>query len=145
MNNFMRCIFYVGLIALIATLSFGCKKEHSTTTTTSTVVNVVTTGTWAITLMSDSGIDQTADFVDYCFVFNTNGELTAARASGTTVGSWYAEIDDHGENEFRIALGYVYPLNMICKRWHVLTSSPNKLELHDGEGQYHEYLTFKKL
>ncbi len=145
MNNFLRFVFYVVLIPLIATLSFGCKKEHPATTTTSTVVNVVTTGTWAIILMSDSGIDQTADFADYSFVFNTNGELTAARASGTTVGSWYAEIDDHGENEFRIALGYVYPLNMICKRWHVLTSTPNKLELHDGEGQFQEYLTFKKL
>lgn len=145
MNNFLRFVFYVVLIPLIATLSFGCKKEHPAITTTSTVVNVVTTGTWAIILMSDSGIDQTADFADYSFVFNTNGELTAARASGTTVGSWYAEIDDHGENEFRIALGYVYPLNMICKRWHVLTSTPNKLELHDGDGQFQEYLTFKKL
>lgn len=145
MNNFLRFVFYVVLIPLIATLSFGCKKEHSAITTASTVVNVVTTGTWAIILMSDSGIDQTADFADYSFVFNTNGELTAARASGTTVGSWYAEIDDHGENEFRIALGYVYPLNMICKRWHVLTSTPNKLELHDGDGQFQEYLTFKKL
>lgn len=145
MNNFLRFVFYVVLIPLIATLTFGCKKEHPATTTTSTVVNVVTTGTWAIILMSDSGIDQTADFAEYSFVFNTNGELTAARASGTTVGSWYAEIDDHGENEFRIALGYVYPLNMICKRWHVLTSTPNKLELHDGDGQFQEYLTFKKL
>ena len=145
MSNLKKALFYVGLVALIATLSFGCKKERSSKATTSTVVNVMTTGTWTITLMSDSGIDQTNDFVGYSFVFNTNGELTAARASGTTVGSWYAEIDDHGENEFRIAIGYVYPLNMICKRWHVLSSSPDKLELNENESMHQEYLTFKKL
>lgn len=145
MNNFKGAIFYFVSIVLIVTLSFGCKKEHPTITSTSTVVNAMTTGTWSITLMSDSGIDQTNDFVEYSFVFNTNGELTAARASGTTVGSWYAEIDDHGENEFRIALGYVYPLNVICKRWHVLSSSPDKLELHDGSNGQQSYLSFKKL
>lgn len=127
-------------------LTSSCKKEDNSVDPTP-VVNVFTTGTWMITYMADSSYDCTYEFADYSFVFNTNGELTAATASGTTVGSWYAENDDDDDDEFRIALGNTPPLDKLSRRWHVRSISVTEVDLYDEEEDHgHEYeLKFKKL
>lgn len=127
-------------ILFIALFAFACKKEKGTGIPAS---GVLTTGTWYVSKMMDDGSDETSIFYDYTFVFNTNGELTAACSYGTTVGSWYAENDDHGNYEFRIALGNVDPLEKLSKRWHVRSQTSTKVELYEND-QDSEEVTFEK-
>ncbi len=138
-----KAIFFIVLASAFFALQTSCKKEKSVETVPA--VPVLTTGTWVISLMVDSGVTITNEYQDYTFVFNSNGELTAANSSGTTVGYWYAEIDDHGDDEFRIALGNVYPLSNLSKRWHIRTSTSSKVELYDDEYHHNDECTFQKL
>ena len=90
------------IILLAIAFSFSCKKEKGTAIPAQ---GVLTTGTWYVSKMTEDGDDLTYLFDEYTFVFNTNGELTAACPYGTEVGSWYAEEDDDDDDEFKIALG----------------------------------------
>ncbi len=126
---------------LLLIVLFSCKKEKGSSIP---AAGVLTTGTWYVSKMVEDTTDQTAIFNEYTFVFNTNGELTAACSYGTTVGSWYADNEDHGDSEFRIALGYTEPLSKLSKRWHVRTQTSTKVDLYDDEDSAHEELIFEK-
>lgn len=128
------------IVLLITIVAFSCKKEKGTGIPAS---GVLTTGTWYVSELIEDSSDMTYLFNDYTFVFNTNGELTAACPYGTEVGSWYAEDDSHGNDEFRIALGNTEPLRHLSKRWHIRSQSANKVELYDDDNDGEE-LTFTK-
>lgn len=128
------------LILFFVLASFACKKEKGAGIPAS---GVLTTGTWVVNRLIEDSTDFTYLFNDYTFVFNTNGELTAACPYGTEVGSWYAEDDDHGDDEFRIALGNTEPLRRLSKRWHIKSQVSNKVELYDDDNEGEE-LTFTK-
>jgi hypothetical protein len=128
------------IILLLVVFAFACKKEKGTATPAQ---GVLTTGTWYVSKLMEDGIDVTNLFDEYTFVFNTNGELTAACPYGTEVGSWYAEEDDDGEDEFRIALGNTEPLRHLSKRWHIRSQVSDKVEFYDDDNNGEE-LTFTK-
>ena len=143
MKIIAKQIVFIMLLSAFFVLEFSCKKDKSVETVSA--VPVLTTGTWSIVFMADSGVTNTNEYQDYTFIFNTNGELTAANSSGTTVGYWYAESDDHGDDEFRMALGNFYPLSNLSRRWHIRSSSANKVELYDDEYNHDDKCTFQKL
>ena len=131
--------FKLVIFALIA-FSFACKKEKGVGIPAS---GVLTTGTWYVSKLSEDSTDVTYLFYGYTFVFNTNGEVTAACTYGTEVGSWYAEDDANGNDEFRIALGNTDPLRHLSKRWHIRSQVSDKVELYEDDNDYEE-LTFTK-
>ena len=128
------------ILLLIVLFSFACKKEKGAGIPAQ---GVLTTGTWYVSKFMDSGTDETYIFEEYTFVFNTNGELTATCIYGTTIGSWYAEDDDDGTDEFRIALGNVAPLDKLSKRWHIRSESSTEVEFYDDDNSDEE-VTFMK-
>ncbi|MBP9923787.1 MAG: hypothetical protein KBF92_08145 [Bacteroidia bacterium] len=128
------------IILLAIAFSFSCKKEKGTAIPAQ---GVLTTGTWYVSKMTEDGDDLTYLFDEYTFVFNTNGELTAACPYGTEVGSWYAEADDDDDDEFRIALGNTEPLVHLSKRWHIRSQVADKVELYDDDNDEEE-VTFTK-
>lgn len=128
------------ILVIFIIFSFACKKEKGAGIPAQ---GVLTTGTWYISQFLEDGNDETYHFEDYTFVFNTNGELTATCVYGTTVGSWYAEDDDDGSDEFRIALGNVEPLDKLSKRWHIRSETSTKVEFYDDDNSDEE-VTFMK-
>ena len=128
------------IILLLVILSFACKKEKGAGIPAS---GVLTTGTWYVSKFMNNGNDETYHFEEYTFVFNTNGELTSTCVYGSTVGSWYAEDDDVGTDELRIALGNVDPLDKFSKHWHIRSETSTKVEFYDDDNT-HEEVTFSK-
>lgn len=63
------------------------------------ITNDITTGSWLITNFIDSGKNETANFTDYGFSFNSDGSLVADNGSNTQTGTWSITIDDNSNND----------------------------------------------
>lgn len=85
---------------LVVGIAIGCGK--SGTDAGNNLSSVISVGSWTIHFYSNKGIDDTADFSGYTFVFNGNGTLTATKGSATTVGTW-AEVKESGKTKLVIA------------------------------------------
>jgi hypothetical protein len=128
-------------VLLVLTLfAFACQKEKGAGIPVS---GALTTGTWYVSKFTSDSLDETNIYNGYTFIFNTNGELTASCTYGTTVGSWYAEDDNDGSDEFRIALGNIDPLDKLSKRWKIRSQTSSKVELFEDDHGSDE-VTFTK-
>ncbi|MCW3116220.1 MAG: hypothetical protein JWM28_302 [Chitinophagaceae bacterium] len=103
---------------------------------------VATSGTWRVTLFTDSGNDETNNFAGYNFTFNGDGSLTAAKSGGITTGSWSSS------SKFNIDLGPKSdnnkPLGELTHDWHIISVSSTEIKLGDDNTASNEFLTFSK-
>lgn len=56
------------------------------------LTQIITNDRWVVDTFTVSGIDVTADYAPYEFEFNTNGTVTAFKATYATVGDWKEDI-----------------------------------------------------
>ncbi len=103
-------------------------------------------GEWKVASYVDDGNDQTADYTDFVFDFNSDGTATATDSNGTTNGTWSVIIDD---NELNLVLnfGTAFPLEELEDDWDVLNFTDVLVELQDisGGNGGTDSLTFEKL
>jgi hypothetical protein len=59
---------------------------------TKSITQQVTKGSWKVNCFSNTITDNTCNFKDYTFIFNSNGTVTAAKDGVSYTGSW---IEDH--------------------------------------------------
>ncbi|MBI1344593.1 MAG: hypothetical protein GC171_16855 [Terrimonas sp.] len=106
---------------------------------------MATSGTWRVTLFSDSGNDETADFNGYSFAFNDNGSLSAIRNGSTQNGTWSVS---NGSSKFNINLGPKdnsnKPLGELTNDWKILSTTSTEIRLTDDNSASNEFLTFSK-
>lgn len=111
------------------------------------LANIVVEGTWIVALYNDSGTDETSDYADYEFVFNTDGSVVASDGTATVAGTWSGFISD-GQLQMALNFGTDAPLNEFNDEdWDVFSLEPARLELHDvsgGDGSL-DKLVFEKL
>jgi len=127
-----------------------CSNDDDSSSSSSQVVNdtqtAVVSGTWRVTLFSEDGSNQTSNFSNYNFTFNSNGTLTAANGSTTMNGTWSAGTDDSTPKmfiNFNVTNG---PFEEISEDWRILSNSSSKIELNHisgGDGSI-DLLTFQK-
>lgn len=55
---------------------------------TNAFIENLVNGSWYVNLLDDDGNDETCDYVDYEFVYNINGSVTATSLSNTKNGFW---------------------------------------------------------
>ena len=97
---------------------------------TSDLNSVLTDGSWTILTYLDDGIDETADFSAYAFVFDVNGVVTADNGS-TVDGTW--SVQDSG-NKLILDFGMDIPLDEFNDDWDVLLVTETRIELQDVSG-----------
>jgi hypothetical protein len=131
----MKNISYSICLAVIAVLfsSASCKKDDSTPVIFNS--NTITSGTWRISSFHGDHDDHTADFSNYVFTFDDNGNLSATNSGTTTTGTW--SFDDSG-NEFHLQIGSTSPLTDISKGWIILESTSTSLRLGDDSSNDEE-------
>lgn len=129
------------IVALFAGITFfsSCKKDKGSSTP---INGIIITGTWKIDYCVEDQVDEAYLFEHYTFVFNTDGVLTAASDTNTTVGSWHA--DDDGVNEIHIDLGHNPPLNYLTKDWIIKAAQSNTIELVDDDSHGDMEVHFKR-
>ncbi len=109
-------------------------------------ITELTTGTWFVNLMEDSGTDETCDYVAYEFLFNVNGTVTATSATITKNGFWSA-IDDSGTIDLILNFdldGTNDPFEDLNDDWDVQNYTSSLIQLMDisGGGSGTDYLNF---
>ena len=108
--------------------------------------NTFVNGSWRVTLFSEDGSNQTSQFLNYDFVFGTNGSLTAENGSTTMNGTWTTGTDDSTPKfiiNFSATNG---PFEEISEDWQILNASATRVELKHvsrGDGSI-DMLTFEK-
>ncbi len=112
------------------------------------LIQYLTSSTWFVNLLDDSGDDKTCTFVDYEFTFETGGTVSAFSTSNTVVGYWTAQIDD---GQLALILNFdssgsnsvFADLN---DDWDVLVSSNTAINLRDisGGGGGTDLLNFER-
>ena len=126
------------IIALII-LSASCTRSLDNNNATS----VVTSGTWRVTLFTDSGNDETSDFLGYTFSFNSNGTMTATKSGVSKNGTWSSS-----SNKFNIDLGPKddtnKPFGELTDDWKIISTSDSEIRLTDDNSSGNEFLTFTK-
>lgn len=136
-----KLLFYSFLIA-IALNTISCQQSGSVDATTS---QVVTSGTWRVTLFTDSGNDETSDFAGYSFTFNSGGTLSVVKNGITTNGTWSINTSS---NKFIIDLGPKIasnkPLGELTDDWKILSNTTTEIRLSDDNATSNEFVTFTK-
>jgi hypothetical protein len=136
----MKAIIFCLLAAFIFT---SCDPQSNVSANTS---QVVTSGSWKVTLFTDSGNNETADFNGYTFTFDTNGVLTATKNGVSKTGTWSVS---SSSNKFNIDLGAKVdsnkPLGELTDDWKIISSSDTEIKLQDDNSASNEFLTFTKI
>jgi len=119
-------------------LSTSCTRSLDNNAT-----NVATSGSWRVSLYTDSGNSETSDFTGYTFSFNSDGSLTVIKNGGTTTGTWSS-----GSGKFNIDLGPKdntnKPLGELTDDWKIISVSDTEIKLTDNNSSSNEFLTFTK-
>ncbi|MES1221927.1 MAG: hypothetical protein ABUT20_40900 [Bacteroidota bacterium] len=119
---------------------FSCSRSSDDDSSNSGVD--ISTGTWHITLFTDSGNNETSDYDGYIFTFATGGVLTAVKNGVSTNGRWSPV------SKFNINLGLKSdsnkPLGELTDNWQIISISANEIKLTDDNSSSGEFLTFTK-
>jgi len=133
----MKLKFSTALIGLII-LAASCSKSLDNNTS-----DIAASGTWRVTLFTNSGTDETADFTGYTFTFSSNGTVAALKSGITQNGTWSV---DNSSGKFIINLGPKdnsnKPLGELTDDWKIISSSNSEIKLKDDSNN--ELLTFGK-
>jgi hypothetical protein len=135
----MKKQFSIAVIAIL--LLASC----STNNNTSNAGQVATSGSWRITLFTDSGNDETSDFTGYSFTFSTSGSVTAVKNAVSQTGTWSINTSS---NKFNIDLGAKVdtnkPLGELTDDWKIISASETVIQLEDDNSASNERVTFTK-
>ncbi|MBL7740032.1 MAG: hypothetical protein JNK14_12515 [Chitinophagaceae bacterium] len=131
------------LLFLALVLSFAsCDPGNGVSSGTG---QIASSGTWRVTLFTDSGNDETSDFAGYTFTFSNSGTVTAQKNSTSQTGTWSI---NSSSNKFNIDLGAKTdankPLGELTDDWLILSVSNTEIRLGDDNPASNEFLTFTK-
>jgi hypothetical protein len=108
------------------------------------VAQVASSGTWRVTLFTDSGNDETADFNGYSFTFS-GSTVTAVKNGTSKSGAWSV---NSSSNKFNIDLGPKdntnKPLGELTDDWKIISYTATEIKLTDDNAASNEFLTFTK-
>lgn len=125
-------------------LRFESDCDSGGTVDDSALVAALTSGDWYITYFFDD-TDETSNFADYVFNFNTDGTALATDSGGSTNGSWSTGNGDETPLELNLNFGQTIPLDELADDWDVLEVTSDRIRLKDisgGDGS-EDFLTFE--
>ncbi len=152
----MKTIF---LIPALALLFASCSKSDTTSDPVAdltTKANMVVQSNWSVTQYTDSGKDETIDFADYKFKFNTDGTLVAVSSTATFNGTWTlaqgnTTPDDSGNisaddklNKFTISITGNKQMDNLSHKWLTDKITASEIWLRDDNVTSNEILRFGK-
>ncbi len=123
-------LFFVGIMALIIS---SCEKENTS------VANPV--GLWKVTKFTDDGKDETADFTNYTFDFQTDGKLIAKIGNSTYTGVWNDNLSDE---KMELKIQGTQNLDTVNDDWLIVELTTTSLKLKDDDSEDEE-ITFSKM
>ncbi len=148
MKNYLK---FLTMVLFVITSTVSCSKDDKTIAqgiTAAQVNNIITVGTWNVTLYEEAGTVETTDFTGYSFVFDEKGPLVATNTPTIKEGTWNSTTDSGF-----VKIPIDFPLEKsgsfksISEDWIVLTVIDSKIELKhtSSEDGSIDFLTFEKI
>lgn len=138
----MKRLILISILVKAMMIPVACTSGSNTSVNTG---QEVSSGTWRVTLFTDSGNDETANFSGYTFTFSSGGTLTAIKSGVTKNGTWSVNTSS---NKFNIDLGVKdntnKPLGDLTNDWQIISSSATEVKLKDNNTSSNEFVTFTK-
>lgn len=136
----MRKLNMLLVVTTLSLFSFSCSNDDNDNVNPT---SAATSGIWRVSLFSERGEDDTADFSGYTFTFDNAGVATATKSGAAKTGTWST-----GSKKFNIDFGAKSdankPLGELTDDWLIISSSATEIKLRDDNSSSAEYLTFKK-
>ncbi len=115
------------------------------------LVTTLTTGTWIVSYFfeeddDDGGDDETAEYVNYRFVFNTDNSITVSNGSQTITGTWFTFLED-GFTKIEFTFDDSN-LSKLVQVWQLIDLNSNNINLSESTLNIDDdksYLNFRKL
>lgn len=134
-------IFSISLTVLTL-FAISCNKSNSISSNTA---QIASSGTWQVTLFTNSGNNETSNFSGFNFTFDTGGTVTAIKNSVSKNGTWSV---NGSSSKFSIDLGPKdntnTPLGELTDDWKILSSNSTEIRLGYDNTASNEFLTFTK-
>ncbi len=99
---------------------------------TSDLDEYLTTDTWFVAYFFDEG-DETSNYCEFEFEFNTNGTVVASNGTDIVDGSWSTGVDS-GVQYVELNFGEIIPFDELNDDWDVLNANMDIIELEDVSG-----------
>jgi hypothetical protein len=106
------------------------------------LVQLVTSGNWAVTRYIDTGTDITTSFSGYLFHFNTNGTVTGTKSGVTANGTWSGDINT--KTIFSDFPSAGDPLQKLNHTWKITDSYTDSVAANTAVGSGTNILNLKK-
>jgi hypothetical protein len=141
----MNRITSIALFAILLSLThLSCSRSNND------VINdispIISTGEWMVTNFSERGINETADFSGFSFVFQAGGKLMVNKSGSVfKEGSWS---EDKSSGKLIINLGIKdntnKPLGELTDDWVITAKSETRINRTDDNSASNEFLEFSK-
>jgi hypothetical protein len=126
-----------GMILLLTL--FSCRKPQDTPP----LQNILTQGTWRISLFKDNGSNLTYLFTSWRFTFNADKTMEVTNGVDTYSGTWQ---ENTGGDTFELNINAPeLELIYISKLWHNELLNPKGVLFHNHRDNPTQELEFKKL
>jgi hypothetical protein len=150
----MKKIF---LLPVLAILMASCSKSNSSSDPVADMTvknNMVSQDGWSVTLITNDGIDITADYSNFRLNFNTDGTLVVDVAGTVYNGTWVltpaqTKPDDSGNagaddklDRFTISVAGDKSLNRLSHKWVTDKITASEIWLRDDDPLSNEVLHF---
>jgi hypothetical protein len=131
------------LLAIFCTIVMSCSNNDDDNPTPTINPDAPTTGTWRVTLFTDSGNDETSDFNGYSFTFDSDGTAVATKGSTSKNGTWNATSSSKEFNlDFGVKNDANKPLGELTDDWEIISINATEIKLKDDNDDSDEFLTF---
>ena len=154
----MKKLKLVSILALVYVLNVAsmCSSDDDNSNTSADptpVINTATSGTWRITLYEDNEVNETNNYSNYIFTFNSNGVLTAANSPSYngTLSVTASNSNDDSQDDLDFNIAFVAPApsaftDDLTDDWDIISYTATRIQLIDVSGGNGgtDYLTFEK-
>ncbi|MBP6686408.1 MAG: hypothetical protein KA160_01015 [Lacibacter sp.] len=132
MNKLLFCLFL--FISVVS-----CRKPQDTPAHQ----NILTQGSWRISLFKDNGNNLTYLFTSWQFTFNTDKTMQVTNGVDTYIGTWQ---ENTGGDTFELNINAPeLELVYISRLWHNELLNPKQVLLHNDRDNPTKELQFTKL
>lgn len=127
------------LYLLFATAAFSCRKPQDTPP----LQNIITQGTWRVSLLRDNGNNITYIYTGWQFTFNADKTMQVTDGSTTYNGTW---TENPQGDTFELDISSTeLELEYISKLWHNELLNPKQVLFNNDRDNPTQELQFTKL
>ncbi|MCA6421824.1 MAG: hypothetical protein IM568_03265 [Flavobacterium sp.] len=129
------CLFMLNIASMCSS-----DDNSSSSTDPTSVITIVSQGTWRITSYVDSGTNETSHFTGYNFTFGASSLLTATNGTNTYPGTWSVVTDTTNDDnpssnlDFNIAFASPVDFADLTDDWDVVSYTATTISLIDVSG-----------